>query len=216
MSLHTIGFIAKYYGVSPSTIRRWEALGIIPQSIRTPGGHRRFYLPDWAGTESQERLNIGYARVSGHDQKSDLVRQAERLQEQGCDKVITDIGSGLNCSKPGLKQLLRLLLERRVRRLTVMHEDRLLRFGVGLVKFICEQTGTEFRVVNAAAPVSFEAELAKDVITLMTVFCARLYSRRARKKKSGTAVASVSPAFPGGSPVVPAVFPTPAGLPASE
>ena len=47
MSHHSIGFIAKYYGVSPSTVRRWEALGIIPKSVRTPGGHRRFSLPDW-------------------------------------------------------------------------------------------------------------------------------------------------------------------------
>ena len=184
MSLHSIGFIAKYYGVSPSTIRRWESLGVIPQSVRPRGGHRRYSIPDCA-EESDGRLHIGYARVSSHDQKADLARQAERLNEQGCDKVITDIGSGLNCAKPGLKQLLRQLLERRVRRLTVMHEDRLLRFGVGLVRFICHHTGTEFHVVNSAAPVSFEAELAKDVITLMTVFCARLYSRRARHKRSG-------------------------------
>ena len=182
MSLHSIGFIAKYYGVSPSTIRRWESLGVIPQSVRTPGGHRRFSIPDCA-EESEGRLHIGYARVSSHDQKADLARLAERLNEQGCDKVITDIGSGLNCAKPGLKQLLKLLLERKIKRLTVMHEDRLLRFGVGLVRFICRHTGTEFHVVNSAAPVSFEAELAKDVITLMTVFCARLYSRRARHKR---------------------------------
>lgn len=185
MSLHSDSFIAKYYGVSPSTIRRWESLGIIPKSVRTPEGHRRFKLPDAA--EVQEgRLHIGYARVSSHDQKADLIRQAERLTEQGCDKVITDIGSGLNCAKPGLKQLLDLLLDRKVRRLTVMHEDRLLRFGVGLVKHVCSRVGTEFHVVNSAEPVSFEAELAKDVITLMTVFCARLYARRARRKRSGT------------------------------
>lgn len=216
MSLHSIGFIAKYYGVSPSTVRRWEALGIIPKSVRTPGGHRRFSLPDWAGTESQERLDIGYARVSGHDQKSDLVRQAKHLSEQGCDKVITDIGSGLNCAKPGLKQLLKLILERKVRRLTVMHEDRLLRFGVGLVRFICGQTGTEFRVVNTAAPLSFEAELAKDVITLMTVFCARLYSRRSRRKKAGTPASAARSGISSKSVISPAVLPKSAGLPASQ
>lgn len=183
MSLHSIGFIAKFYGVSPSTIRRWESLGIIPKSVRTFGGHRRFALPETAENASQERLHVGYARVSSHDQKEDLVRQAGRLAEQGCDEVITDIGSGLNCAKPGLKQLLKLLLERKIKRLTVMHEDRLLRFGVGLVRYICRHTGTEFHVVHATEPISFEAELAKDVVTLMTVFCARLYARRARRKK---------------------------------
>ena len=95
MSLHSIGFIAKFYGVSPSTIRRWESLGIIPKSVRTFGGHRRFALPETAENTSQERLHVGYARVSSHDQKEDLVRQAGRLAEQGCDEVITDIGSGV-------------------------------------------------------------------------------------------------------------------------
>ena len=42
MALYSIGYIARYYGVSPSTIRRWEASGKIPASIRTIGGHRRF------------------------------------------------------------------------------------------------------------------------------------------------------------------------------
>ena len=51
----------------------------------------------------------------------------------------------------------------------LMHEDRLLRFGVGLIRYICRHTGTEFHVVHAAEPVSFEAELGKDVVTLMTV-----------------------------------------------
>ena len=184
MSLHSIGFIAKFYGVSPSTVRRWELLGIIPKSVRTFGGHRRFVLPETAETDAAKRLHVGYARVSSHDQKEDLVRQAGRLAEQGCDEVITDIGSGLNCAKPGLKQLLKLLLERKIKRLTVMHEDRLLRFGVGLIRYICRHTGTEFHVVHAAEPVSFEAELGKDVVTLMTVFCARLYARRARRKKA--------------------------------
>ena len=46
MSLHSISFIARYYGVSPRTIRRWESIGIIPKSVRTLGGHRRFLLPE--------------------------------------------------------------------------------------------------------------------------------------------------------------------------
>lgn len=41
MALYSIGYIARHYGVSPSTIRRWEASGKIPASIRTLGGHRR-------------------------------------------------------------------------------------------------------------------------------------------------------------------------------
>ena len=89
MALYSIGYVARHYGVSVSTIRRWEAKGIIPKSIRTFGGHRRF---DLAPSESSKQgLHIGYARVSSHDQKSDLGRQVERLKAQGCDEVISDI-----------------------------------------------------------------------------------------------------------------------------
>ena len=106
------------------------------QTCALPICHRRF---DLAPSESSKQgLHIGYARVSSYDQKSDLGRQIERLKVQGGDEVISDIGSGLNCAKPGLRKLLKYLLSGNIRRLTVMHEDRLLRFGVGLVKFICQ------------------------------------------------------------------------------
>lgn len=84
--------------------------------------------------------------------------------------MVSDIGSGLNCAKPGLRKLLKYLVSGNIRRLTVIHEDRLLRFGVGLIKFICQWTKTEFVVVDPKEVVTFEAELAKDVITLMTCF----------------------------------------------
>lgn len=98
--------------------------------------------------------------------------------------MVSDIGSGLNCAKPGLRKLLKYLVSGNIRRLTVIHEDRLLRFGVGLIKFICQWTKTEFVVADPKEVVTFEAELAKDVITLMTLFCARLYARRARHRKA--------------------------------
>ena len=176
MALHSIGYMARLHGVSPSTIRRWEAAGLIDKARRTLGGHRRFLIKD--GEEKDDRKVIGYARVSSHDQKSDLVRQIERLKAAGCDEVLSDIGSGLNCKKPGLRRLMRLILDGRVAKLVVLHEDRLLRFGVPLVRFLCDRMKMILEVVEARPPVSFEAELAKDVVTLMTVFCARLYSRR--------------------------------------
>lgn len=42
---------------------------------------------------------------------------------------------------------------------------------------------SSFEVMEERPAMSFEAELAKDVITLMTVFCARLYGRRSHHNK---------------------------------
>ena len=184
MTLLSIGHIARQYGVSPSTIRRWCAQGKL-QCCRTLGGHRRLEVCE--KEQKQEttsgRMVVGYARVSSHGQKDDLDRQVQRLKLHGCDRIISDIGSGLNCCKPGLKLLVNLLMEGRVERLVVVQEDRLLRFGVNLIRQICTRRQTEFLVLDSRAVTSFEEELARDVITLMTVFCARLYGRRSGRNK---------------------------------
>ena len=82
-------------------------------------------------------------------------------------------------------------MEGRVERLVVVQEDRLLRFGVNLIRQICTRKQTEFLVLDSRAVTSFEEELARDVITLMTVFCARLYGRRSGRNKK--VAASVEP-----------------------
>lgn len=176
MTLQSIGYIARQYGVSPSTIRRWCAQGKL-QCCRTLGGHRRFEVCEQEQPQetTPERMVVGYARVSSHGQKDDLDRQVQRLKLHGCDRIISDIGSGLNCCKPGLKLLVNLLMEGRIERLVVVQEDRLLRFGVNLIRQICTRRHTEFLILDSSVVTSFEEELARDVITLMTVFCARLY-----------------------------------------
>lgn len=169
MTLQSIGHIARQYGVSPSTIRRWCAQGKL-QCCRTLGGHRRFEVCEKERTQetTSERMVVGYARVSSHGQKDDLDRQVQRL-----------------------KLLVNLLMEGRVERLVVVQEDRLLRFGVNLIRQICTRRQTEFLVLDSIAVTSFEEELARDVITLMTVFCARLYGRRSGRNKK--IAASVEP-----------------------
>lgn len=177
MTLYSIGIVAKHYGVSPSTIRRWVEKGFLTVACRTLGGHRRFDLQLNPVANAVECKHLGYARVSSHDQKEDLLRQAERLKQAGCSEVITDIGSGL-------RALLNRILKGHVHTLSVVYEDRLLRFGTALIRLMCRKTGTDMRVLEEASPKTFEEELAKDVVTLMTVFCARLYGKRSHKNKT--------------------------------
>jgi predicted site-specific integrase-resolvase len=84
----------------------WEKLGRFIPAHRTFGQHRRFSVEQcnaYLGVVSEKSVDktICYARVSSHDQKQDILRQAERLtlwcEEQGIDEfeVITDPGSGL-------------------------------------------------------------------------------------------------------------------------
>ena len=43
--------------------------------------------------------------------------------------------------------------------------------------------GVDVEIINAKQDESFEVELTKDVVTLMTVFSARLYGARSHKNR---------------------------------
>ncbi len=51
---------------------------------------------------------------------------------------------------------------------------------------------TEVDVLETRAEKTFEEELARDVITLMTVFCARLYGKRSHRNKKCMMLSRVS------------------------
>ena len=99
-------------------------------------------------------------------------------------ETISDLGSGLNYKKKGLLKLLNRILTGDVGRLVLTHKDRLLRFGSELVFAMCEEFNTEVIIINQSKEeVSFEQELATDMIELVTVFSARLYGSRSKKNK---------------------------------
>jgi predicted site-specific integrase-resolvase len=89
----------------------------------------------------------------------------------------------MNYRKKGLKRLLDDVIECRVGRLVLTHKDRLLRFGAELVFAICEIKNVEIVILNHGEDSSFEEDLAKDVLEIITVFSARLYGSRSRKNK---------------------------------
>ena len=63
------------------------------------------------------------------------------------------------------------------------HKDRLLRFGSEPVFTLCAPQGIEVVVIHRGEPPSFEAELAQDVLAIITMFPARLYGSRSRKHR---------------------------------
>ena len=181
-------------GVSIETLRRWEKIGKI-RSERTL--NRRYDLNSLnlsemnlrrSRTASLQRKTVVYGRVSSKDQKEDLQRQILRLESYCAAhgwtyEVIADLGSGLNYQKKGLKQLIQKICSTEVERLVLTHKDRLLRFGSELVFSLCEQFNTEVIVLNASEELSFEEELAQDVLEIITVFSAKLYGARSHQNK---------------------------------
>ena len=79
----SIGQAAKELGVTRETLRRWERAGKI-QVERTPKRHRRYDLSRLHSITPRpalaDRATLGYAHVSSHDQKEDLIRQVALLE----------------------------------------------------------------------------------------------------------------------------------------
>jgi len=176
--------------VTPQTLRKWENQGQLLPDRKTTGGTRYYNLERLLGWNSETNLDlsIGYARVSSCSQKEDLKRQAEMLS-LFCTKngwkheIITDLGSGMNYNKNGLRRLLDFILESKIKRWVLTQKDRLLHFGSELVFTLCEARHIEVVIINQSENLSFFEPLAQDVLEIITVFSTKLYGSRSHKNE---------------------------------
>lgn len=183
-----IGEASRLLGCSISTLRKWEATGELLPARKTKGGTRYYATSDLLGLGDADAPTVCYARVSSHDQKDDLERQHAMLEAYCAAKgwrsdIIKDLGSGMNYRKPGLNRLLEMILRKQMRRLVITHKDRLLRFGSELVFALCAHQQIEIVIIHKGEQPTFEEELAKDVLEIITVFSARLYGSRSKKNR---------------------------------
>lgn len=175
---------AEELGVSIVTLRRWHHKGLLCPDLITPGGHRR-YCKKHIG---KNRIVVGYSRVSSHDQKDDLQRQSSVLKQSGVNKIISDIGSGLNFNKKGFSSLINLLFSGSVSEIKIIEKDRLFRLGFPLMEKLCAHFNTKITILRQKSQLSFENQLAEDLISIITVFSAKLYGKRSHANKKSTSV----------------------------
>ena len=172
---------AKRQGVSYRTAWRWFKAGTMPVPCRkTPTGT---ILVD-APTEQIAQTVALYARVSSHDQKSDLDRQLARLSvyaaKHGFHVVdsVAEVGSGLNGKR---KKLLRLLSDPKISVVIVEHRDRFARFGSEYLEAALIASDRKLVVVDSS---EMNDDLVQDMISILTSFCARLYGRRSARNRA--------------------------------
>jgi len=175
---------ARREGIHYTTAWRWWRAGKLPVPARqTPTGTILVDVePSRAG-----RLVV-YARVSSHDQQADLDRQVARVSQwatrQGLAvyEVIGEVASGVDGKRPRLR---RLLADRQATMIVVEHRDRLARFGVDQLEAALAAQGRTLVVVD---PGETDDDLARDMIEVLTSFCARLYGRRGARNRAMRAV----------------------------
>jgi putative resolvase len=186
-------------GVHVTTAYRWWREGTLPVPAQKVG---RLILvsPDTAAAAAPAPAAGLYARVSSHDQKTDLDRQVARLSQWAAQaglpvvRVEAEIGSGMNGARPKAR---RLLADPRVTVVVVEHRDRLGRMNAELAEAALAAHGRRLAVIDAGEVAD---DLVRDMIEVLTSFCARLYGRRSARNRAEKALRcaarDVGPASP--------------------
>ncbi len=174
---------AKKVGVTYRTAFRWWQTGQI-KGYQLPSGT----IVVTEGEERQEsrieQIAI-YARVSSHEHKANLERQAERLADYCAakgyqvSKVVKEIASGVNDNRP---KFLALLGDQLITRIVVEHKDRATRFGFRYLETLLSGQGRTIEVVNLAE--NNREDLLADLVSIIYSFAARLYGHRRAKRKT--------------------------------
>jgi putative resolvase len=176
---------ARANGVHPKTAYRWWREGILPVPAREVGP--RTILADTAVGDSVGGVGL-YARVSSHDQREDLERQVARISDWAAKagtrvvRVESEVGSGMNGARPKAR---RLLADPGVSVVVVEHRDRLGRMNTELVEAALAAAGRRLVVLDEGEVTD---DLVRDMLEVLTSFCARLYGRRSARNRAEKAL----------------------------
>ena len=182
---------AEREGLNEQTVWKWCREGRMPVPFeRTPTGLILVHDPKYEAkvTPDTGGRTVCYARVSSSDQKSDLVRQADRLKAFAIAlgatdvEVVAEVGSGMN---DGRRKLNKVLADPTVGTVIVEHRDRLARMNAGLVESALAAQGRRVVVVDDA---ELDDDLVRDMTEVLTSFCARLYGRRSARNRATAAI----------------------------
>lgn len=190
MKYYSIAETSKLLNITAQTLRNWDKSGKLKPHHTTDSGYRYYsqeQLNRILGVKDTTRKVIGYCRVSSNKQKDDLQRQIENMESylmaQGRPfEIITDVGSGINYKKKGLRELIKLITQNEVDKVVIVYKDRLLRFGYELIEYIATLYNCDIEVIDTTEKTE-QQELVEDMIQIITVFSCKLQGKRANKTK---------------------------------
>ena len=190
MRYFTINKFSKIVGVTPQTLRNWDKVGKLKPHHTTESGYRYYseeQLNQVLNIKQKHKKVIGYCRVSSPKQKDDLERQIENVKiyllAQGKPfEIISDVGSGINCKRKGLLELLDRINKNEVEKVVVLYKDRLSRFGFELIEYVASLHGCEIEIIDNTQKTEQE-ELVEDLVQIITVFSCKLQGKRANKAR---------------------------------
>jgi len=170
---------AKKQDITYVTAYNWYKNGLIPNVYKSPSGS--IFVQD---KQHKSTNNVIYCRVSDHKSKSNLERQEERCLEfcraKGIEvhKIYKEVASGMNDNRTRLIKM----LNNKPTTIVVENKDRLTRFGFNYIETLLNQQDCSIIVINRDA--ENESDLVKDMISIMTSFCCRVYGLRRGQNKA--------------------------------
>ncbi len=172
---------AKKQGISYRTAWQWFKDGKL-KGIQMDTGT---IIIDESDDQSKPIKVAVYARVSSHEMRENLDRQAQRLSEYCIAKgwqvslVVKEIASGVNDNRP---KLIDILKDDSITVIVVEHKDRLTRFGFNYIEQLLRTYNRKIEVVNLAE--DGKEDLLQDLTSIIYSFCARMYGQRRAKRKT--------------------------------
>jgi predicted site-specific integrase-resolvase len=171
---------AKEQGVCYRTAYQWFKKGLIPNSKQISTGTILVNKE----IKNQESKIVIYCRVSNHSRKDEMEFQVNRCIEYcnakgySIEKVFKEVASGMNDNRKEFWKM----LNSNPSIIIVEHKDRLTRFGFNYIERLLEKLNCKIDVMNNDK--EDEKDLIKDLVSIITSFCCRLYGLRRGYNKS--------------------------------
>ena len=192
MKYYSAKTVTQILGVTAQTLRNWDKEGKLKPSYTKSNGYRYYNEDDVLSytkernTKKEKKL-VGYIRVSSEKQEDDLIRQKENLESYLKEtnqkyEIISDIGSGINYNKPGLRKLIEKINKKEVDEIVVLYKDRLLRYGFELIEYFASLNNVKIKVLDKTNQTEDE-EFVEDLVQIITVFSCKTQGKRKSKTK---------------------------------
>ena len=173
---------ARKNNIAYITAYRWYKNNTLPvKATQMPTG--TIMVHEENGNVKPKRVVI-YARVSNQSRRKELDYQVERIvnfctaKGLEIDKIYKEVASGMNDSRRELWKM----LNSEPTSIVIEHKDRLTRFGFTYLENLLKKQNCEILIMNKDT--EDESDLMKDLVSIITSFCCRLYGmRRGMNKK---------------------------------
>jgi len=173
---------AKQNGITYQTAINWFHKGLIPNSKQLPTG--TIIVSETKEQLPQNAKIVTYARVSNHSRKNELEYQVERLNQYclakgySIYKSYKEIASGMNDNRPQFWKM----IDEEPTLIVIENKDRLTRFGFNYIERLLDKSNCKIEIIHQDQ--EDESDLIKDLVSIITSFCCRLYGIRRGQNKS--------------------------------